>query len=306
MQDIPIYRRTRIAPTPSGFLHIGNVASFVLTVGLARRYGASVLLRIDDLDRQRMRREFVDDIFETLQFLGIPWDEGPRDTDGFLRSWSQQARRGLYIEALDGLRARGAVFACRCSRSALARVAPDGAYPGTCLPLGLPLDGGEGHSWRVLPVSDTRIPVTDPRGVSETHPLPPGMRSFVVRKRDGEASYQLASLVDDLHFEVDLVVRGMDLLGSTLAQLQLAGLLPENGFGRTAFVHHPLLSDERGEKLSKSAGSTSIRQLRREGLDRASVFKRLSSVLGMEEPASDWGGLFRGLVSAGWAEGSFH
>ena len=132
------------------------------------------------------------------------------------------------------------------------------------------------------------------------------MHRFVVRKRDGEASYQLASLVDDLHFEFDLVVRGMDLLGSTLAQLQLAGLLPENRFGRTAFVHHPLLSDEAGEKLSKSAGSTSIRQLRREGMDRAGVFNRISSVLGMEEPASDWGGLFRGLVSAGWAEGSFH
>jgi glutamyl-tRNA synthetase len=306
MRSDATYRRTRLAPTPSGFLHIGNIASFVLTAGLARRYGASVLLRIDDLDRQRMRREFVDDIFETLHFLGIPWDEGPRDTDGFLRSWSQQARRGLYTEALDGLRARGAVFACRCSRSALARLAPDGAYPGTCLPLDLPLEGDDGHSWRLLPVPDTRIPVMDPWGVSKAFPLPPDMRHFVVRKRDGEASYQLASLVDDLHFGVDLVVRGMDLLGSTLAQLQLAGLLPENRFGRTAFVHHPLLSDETGGKLSKSAGSTSIRQLRREGMDRASVFNRLSSVLGMEEPASDWGGLFRDLVSAGWAGGSFH
>src|SRR5580698_8544901 len=74
-----VFRKTRIAPTPSGFLHLGNVLSFALTAGLARRSGASILLRIDDLDRERVSREYVEDIFDALNFLGIPWDEGPRN-----------------------------------------------------------------------------------------------------------------------------------------------------------------------------------------------------------------------------------
>src|SRR5262245_28324997 len=96
--------KTRIAPTPSGYLHIGTILSFSLTAGLARREGASILLRIDDLDRERVQAEYVEDIFETLRFLGIPWDEGPTDAEDFARNWSQMRRLLLYRKALGLLR----------------------------------------------------------------------------------------------------------------------------------------------------------------------------------------------------------
>jgi glutamyl/glutaminyl-tRNA synthetase len=306
MDLLPTYRRTRLAPTPSGYLHVGNVASFTLTVGLARRFGARVLLRIDDLDGQRVRPEYVEDIFETLRFLGIPWDEGPVDASDFFRSWSQQGRLGLYREALGRLRVAEAVFACGCSRSDLARVAPDGVYPATCLMRGLSLEGS-GLAWRLAGVPAGPVRMLVPGGADVSLPLPGDMQHVVVRRRDGLPSYQLASVVDDLHFGVDLVVRGSDLLGSTLAQLHLSERLSAHGFASTGFVHHPLFSDAAGGKLSKSAGSTSIRQLRLSGLDRAGVFRHIAAWMGREEPASDWGGLFDVLVTAGWAGlSSFH
>lgn len=303
MPDIPTYRRTRIAPTPSGFLHVGNLLSFALTAGMAKRHGASILLRIDDLDRQRMRCEYVDDIFETLRFAGIPWDEGPADTDDFLRGWSQTHRLPHYREALDHLRAEDAVFACSCSRSELVLASPDGIYPGTCLSRRHSLDES-GMAWRLT--EDPMIPVSmrSPRGGEKQYELPGDMRHLLVRRRDGEPSYQLASVVDDLHFGVDLVVRGEDLFPSTLAQLHLSGLLRANRFRETAFLHHSLLRGSEGVKLSKSAGATSIRHLRRQGMDRGALFRHLSSLLGMREPASDWGGLFEAWLSAGRGGGS--
>ena len=100
MAKMPTFQKTRIAPTPSGYLHLGNVLSFALTAALARRAGAAILLRIDDLDRERVSRDYVEDIFETLRFLGIPWDEGPRDFSEYERVWSQLHRLRLYREAL--------------------------------------------------------------------------------------------------------------------------------------------------------------------------------------------------------------
>src|ERR1700722_17238392 len=98
------FNRTRIAPTPSGYLHLGNVLSFALTAALARRTGAGILLRIDDLDRGRVSKDYVEDIFETLRFLEIPWDEGPRDFIDYQRVYTQLRRMQLYQEALQQLR----------------------------------------------------------------------------------------------------------------------------------------------------------------------------------------------------------
>jgi glutamyl-tRNA synthetase len=306
MDLMPTYRLTRLAPTPSGFLHVGNLMSFALTAGLARRHGASILLRIDDLDRQRMRREYLDDIFDTLRFAGIPWDEGPRDADDFLRNWSQSHRQPLYREALNHLCTTDAVFACTCSRSELFRTAADNTYPGTCRFRRHALEA-PGMAWRLMAEPAGRVRMRRPDGCDEVRDLPGEMRHLVVRKRDGDPSYQLASVVDDLHYRVDLVVRGEDLLPSTLAQLHVSGLLPPNPFGETSFLHHPLLRDAAGGKLSKSAGAASIRHLRLTGMDRMGLFRHLSCLLGMKEPASDWGGLFEAWVRAGRAGGpSFH
>lgn len=269
--EILSFRRTRIAPTPSGYLHLGNVLSFALTAGLARRSGASILLRIDDLDRERISGEFVEDIFETLNFLGIPWDEGPRDAGEYERVWSQVHRLGMYREALERLRERGKVFACDCSRSKILRESPEGVYPGTCREKGMSLDR-EGCSWRVR---------TDAG-------LPAEMTDFVVRKKDGYPAYQLTSVIDDLYFGVDLVVRGDDLLASTAAQRWLAGELGFDEFRRIRFYHHLLLMESGGEKMSKSAGATSVRYLRRQGLKRAEIYSMILQRLGSDGAAGSW------------------
>ena len=113
------FKRTRLAPTPSGYLHLGNILSFVITAGLARKNGAEILLRIDDMDHERVRKEYLDDIFETLTFLEIPWDEGPRSTEEHQKKFTQKLRQKLYQSGLDKLVSKNLVFGCRCSRTDL-------------------------------------------------------------------------------------------------------------------------------------------------------------------------------------------
>src|SRR5690554_2173618 len=142
------FKKTRIAPTPSGYLHLGNVLSFAITAVLAKQSGARVMLRIDDLDRARVRPAYLADIFDTLTYLNIPWDEGPADYAAYESTYSQVHRLELYFDALARLRGQGAVFACDCSRGMLLRNHPAGAYTGRCKQRGLPLDG-EGYCWRI-------------------------------------------------------------------------------------------------------------------------------------------------------------
>lgn len=270
------YKKTRIAPTPSGFLHLGNVLSFVRTVGMARDWGAKVLLRIDDMDRDRVETEYVQDIFDTLNFLELPWEEGPRDVKEFEREWSQLHRLGMYGEALAVLRERGAVFACSCSRAQVLKARSDGVYPGTCRDKGISLDA-ENVSWR-LRTGDGAVPEE--------------MKDFVVRKRDGFPAYQLSSVVDDLYFGVDLVVRGEDLKASTVAQHYLAGKLGKD-LGAISWYHHALLMAEGGRKLSKSAGDTSIQYLRKQGVGKKDVYTMIARMMGMEGEPAGWEELWR-------------
>src|SRR5580692_4653347 len=126
------FNKTRIAPTPSGFLHLGNVLSFAITAAIATKTGAKILLRIDDLDRDRVNKQYVQDIFDTLNFLEIPWDEGPRNYNEYESEYSQLHRMELYQAALQQLKNSGQVFACTCSRADVRRNNADDIYPGTC------------------------------------------------------------------------------------------------------------------------------------------------------------------------------
>jgi len=320
------YKLTRIAPTPSGYLHLGNVFSFAVTAAIARRSSAEILLRIDDLDQERVQREYVEDIFETLKFMKIPWDRGPRSADEFLGHWSQVHRLPLYRAALGRLRAAGAVFGCSCSRAEVSRAGRDGGYPGTCRERGLELEGEVNWRLRTEAAFDGGTAVgagteaaagtaagtgtdgdpwtaagpgvllvkTYPGGVIEAR-LPAEMRDLVVRKKDGSPAYQLSSVVDDLYYGVDLIVRGQDLWASTLAQLYLSYPLRAEGFREVRFYHHPLLMTGDGEKLSKSAGATSIQYLRRQGLRAAEIYALIAGAVVAEqgraaEPASDGAG----------------
>ncbi|MEC3879241.1 glutamate--tRNA ligase family protein [Parapedobacter sp. 10938] len=267
--------RTRIAPTPSGYLHLGNVLSFALTAALARQSGARIMLRIDDLDRQRVRTAYVKDIFDTLTYLSIPWDEGPTDYAAYASTYSQVHRLELYHRALAQLRAQGAVFACDCSRSVLQGNHPAGVYTGRCKYRGLPLDG-KGYCWRI----DT-----------DNIDLPQHMHYFIARKKDGMPAYQLASVVDDRHFGVDLIVRGNDLRDSTMAQRFLANVMGYAQFDGASFVHHALLKTSAGEKLSKSAGATSVYYLRGNGYSSTDIYHMVGEMAGLPQPISTWADL---------------
>lgn len=286
MLQNPSFKKTRIAPTPSGYLHLGNALSFALTAAMARRAGATILLRIDDLDRQRVQPAYVQDVFDTLTFLEIPWDEGPRDVAEFEKEYSQVHRMARYAAALMLLEEKNTVFACNCSRSQLAAEGGE-AYPGTCLLQSIPLETPD-VNWRVYTSGDRPLRMkTWPYNSVEAR-LPAAMQNFVVRKKDGFPSYQLASVVDDHHFGVDLVVRGEDLYDSTLAQLYLANLLQDKTFLQTTFYHHPLLTKDGEVKLSKSASDTSIQYWRKEGKTAADIYTMIAGLLGHKEPVGDW------------------
>jgi glutamyl-tRNA synthetase len=244
--------RVRLAPTPSGFLHAGNALNFILNCLAARLAPeGSVLLRIDDLDAARTRPEYLDDIFDSLHWMGLTWDEGPVSTVDFTDHWSQKHRLGLYHQFLDRLRATGLLFACAKSRTELA--AFHGEYPAAFRDQGLSLDD-EAVAWRI------RTP--------EGFPLP----DFIVRKRDGLPAYQLSSLADDVHYGTTHIIRGADLEASTAAQRFLAGILGEEAFLAIHFLHHPLVTDTAGMKLSKSADAESLRARRQQGFDPSALF----------------------------------
>jgi len=285
-QPVNRFLRTRIAPTPSGFLHLGNVLSFAITAAIARENRAKILLRIDDLDQARADERYIQDIFDTLNFLNIPWDEGPRDAREFVNSYSQLHRMGIYKDMLKQLSNYGLVFACTCSRR---QMQGDDQHNSicNCLKQGIPLST-ENASWRLITENDKKLMVKNYNGQVISANLPVEMNNFIVKKKDGFPSYQLASMVDDLFYGVGLVVRGEDLWPSTLAQHQLALAIGRDSFSDIAFYHHQLLTEPAGKKLSKSEGATSIRYLRENGKTPADIYTLIATMLGINGTVDSW------------------
>lgn len=274
---LPYFTKTRIAPTPSGYLHLGNALSFAVTAALACKTGAKILLRIDDLDQQRVNLPYVQDIFDTLNFLEIPWDEGPRNIDDYQSTWSQMHRMELYKDTLQQLENQRDIFACQCTRSQL----QGNVYTGMCRNKSLPLDTPY-TAWRLY-TDERELAIKKLNEGSIATCLPDEMKDFIVKKKDNYPAYQLASLVDDIHFGVDLVVRGEDLYSSTIAQHYLADVLDAGNFKNITFHHHKLLMESDDKKLSKSAGATSIKYLREQGKTTAEVYNEIGRMLGIEE-----------------------
>lgn len=279
--------RTRIAPTPSGFLHIGNLYSFILTWLVAKSQEGTVLLRIDDLDADRMRPEYLEDIFRVLDFIGLIPDEGPTGPADFLKNYSQKNRVDYYESYLKQLANGGDVYGCGCSRKQILAQDPNGVYPGTCRQLNLGLNNPQ-HAWRLGLPTHAKVEFFDDfRKEPVTVDLAVEMGDFVVRKKDGVPAYQVASLADDLYYNINLVVRGEDLTVSTAAQLKLAELLNLEQFLGIKWLHHPLLPNKYGEKLSKSAGDTSIKWMIEQGASKSFILTRLGFLLfGSEKPVS--------------------
>ena len=274
--------RTRFAPAPTGWLHLGHLLNAEYVWGAARQHGGEVLLRIEDHDRERSRPEYEAGILDDLDWLGYRHDIFP--TDAFRAGrcdGRQSAREHVYREAFEILRGRGLVYACDCTRRALTAAGRrDGSketselyYPGSCRDRNLPLEDGYGWRLRIEPGVET---FEDMRmGLQRQSPAGQ-CGDVLLRDRHGNWTYQFAVTVDDWRQDIDLVIRGADLLQSTGRQIRIARLL-----GRErppSFLHHPLIMKSAGQKLSKSDGDTGVRDLRARGWSVAEVIAAARSV----------------------------
>jgi glutamyl-Q tRNA(Asp) synthetase len=248
---------TRFAPAPTGHLHLGHVVNALYVWGAAREAGGSVILRIEDHDRQRSRPEYEASILEDLAWLGFVHD-GP-----IVR---QSERDAIYRGALQPLIDRGVVYGCTCARSDLK---PGSAYPGTCRDKGIALTGGVGWRVRFEPGAEAFVDALMGPQVQD-----PGEQcgDLLVRDRVGNWTYQFAVTVDDDRQGITDVIRGEDLLDSTGRQIRLARLLGRPTPPR--FWHHSLVMKSAAQKLSKSDGDTGIRELRAAGTTAAAVLDR--------------------------------
>jgi glutamyl/glutaminyl-tRNA synthetase len=254
---------TRFAPAPTGRLHLGHLANAIYVWGLARRETGRVLLRIEDHDRQRCRPEYEAALLDDLDRLGIAADE---PSTGDLRngpsSYRQSDNGDLYSTALEGLREAGLAYACDCTRSTFAvwRATNHSSWsgpgcPGACRERALDLGPGLGVRIALGDGSEAWADVL--RGPGSAPVTATG--DLLVRDRNGNWTYALCVVVDDLRHGVDFVVRGEDLWEATPAQIRLGRLL-----GRTEpprFAHHPLVRRPDGSKLSKADGATAIGDL---------------------------------------------
>lgn len=258
---LPAQWRTRFAPAPTGQLHLGHAVSAVYAWSIAQAFGGSVLLRIEDHDRQRARAAFDQGILDDLAWLGLTPDNASAGLPARLR---QSDDVTAYETALATLESQGVVYACRCSRRDIVQAGGASAselrYTGTCRDARVP--SSETPARRVR-LSDDRVTFDDLRHGPVTQQPSAQCGDLLVRDRLGQWTYQFAVVVDDMHQGVDVIIRGDDLLESTGRQWMLAALL-----GRETpplVLHHPLVTHPDGTKLSKSSGDTALAELRAGG-----------------------------------------
>src|SRR3954447_10233861 len=274
--------RGRIAPSPTGYLHLGHATTFLRAQERARHAGGKVILRIEDLDPARCRPEFSEAIIEDLGWFGLSWDEGP-DLGGTFQPYRQSERREFYRKALAALQAAGLVYPCYCSRKdvAAASLAPhdeheEPIYPGTCRRHAgsISPSSGANVNWRFRVPDGEQISFVDvrlgrQRAVAGLH-----FGDFIVWRRDHVPAYQLAVTVDDAAMQISEVVRGEDLLISTFRQLLLYRSL---NLQLPKFFHAPLIRDESGRRLAKRHAPLSLRALRQSGATPEEIRDRFTT-----------------------------
>ncbi len=293
---VPDYRG-RLAPSPTGYLHVGHARTFWKAYQRAREAGGTLVFRMEDLDPDRSRAVYADAAIEDLRWLGIRWQEGP-DKGGPFAPYAQSRRRSLYLDAWRKLLRRGCLFPCRCSRKDLeaALSAPhegvtadlnsqpsngyptlledDPIYPGTCRhllarppqlpgPTSEPIEQPEGINWRFRVRDGEAVEFEDRNLGPQRFVAGRDFGDFVVWRRDGVPSYQLACVADDAAMRITEVVRGADLLLSTARQILLNRAL---GLENPAWYHCRLVVDHNGRRLAKRHDSLSLRALRQRGV----------------------------------------
>ena len=273
VKSTPIVYRGRLAPSPTGFLHLGHAATFLAAAHRSKLNSGSLLFRNDDLDRDRVRPQFTEAALEDLRWLGIQWQEGP-DIPGPRGPYAQSERLDLYKGAMLSLLEGGWIYPCSCSRRdlALALSAPHASdeepvYPGFCRPK-TPLPGGPsagfqpGLNWRFRIPSSEPLSFLDGLQGRQCATAAVDFGDFLVWRKDGVPSYQLASAVDDALMGISEVVRGADLITSSFRQILLWRAL---GHTPPELYHCSLLTDAEGRRLAKRNDALSLRTLRGAG-----------------------------------------
>ena len=270
MLSPPRYRG-RLAPSPTGFLHRGHARTFLTAQARARAHGGSLVLRIEDLDRQRCRPEYAAALLDDLRWLGLDWQDGP---------FRQSERGAFYRDAWRRLAASGLIYPCTCTRRDVARAARaphadegehEPVYPGCCRPpepILVHAAGPEGVNWRLRAPTGETVAFTDGCAGPQAFVAGRDFGDFLVWRKDGVPAYQFAVVVDDAAMAISEVVRGADLLPSTAQQLLVYRAL---GLTPPAFYHCPLVTDAEGNRLAKRTGAHSLREMRTAGVDPASL-----------------------------------
>ena len=269
--------RGRLAPTPSGDLHIGHALTFLTAFARARAAHGRLILRMEDLYADHCRMNFADTIVEDLRWLGIRWDEGP-DVGGSSSPYVQSARRGFYREIWKRLNETGAIYPSPQSRKDVehALAAPhegdfDPVFPVELRPERFEKMNVPGAvNWRFRVNYGEEVSFVDNRAGPQRFVAGRDFGDFVVWCKNGWPSYELAVVADDAAMGVTEVVRGGDLLLSTARQILLYRAL---GWGVPQFYHCQLVRDEKGARLAKRSDSVSIRELRRHGMTPEKIFE---------------------------------
>jgi glutamyl-tRNA synthetase len=263
--------RGRLAPSPTGLLHIGHARTFWIAAQRAIERQGALILRNEDLDPQRSRPEFTQAMIEDLQWLGIRWSEGP-DCGGEHGPYAQSERRAQYLNAWRQLRDAGFIYPCTCSRKGLAQSASapndvddEPIYPGKCRDRRDATTFFEpaGVNWRFRVPDNEAITFADLNLGEQCYSAGTDFGDFLVWRRDDVPAYQLAVVVDDSAMQVTEVVRGEDLLKSTARQLLLQRALK---LATPDYFHCELMRDPSGQRLAKRHDSLSIRHLRESGM----------------------------------------
>ena len=268
--------RGRLAPSPTGYLHLGHAQTFWAAQERARAAGGELILRNEDLDRARCRPEFVTAMIEDMRWFGLEWSEGP-DCGGPFAPYNQSERLKLYRAILEKLQAGNFVYRCTCSRKDIQQSASapnagdeEPIYPGTCRHKNLDVPPNVPFSWRFRVPDGEEIFFNDGHCGPQRFVAGKDFGDFIVWRPDDLPAYQLACVADDVAMEITEAVRGMDLLVSTARQILLYRAL---GVAIPDFFHCELMQDGQGKRLAKRHDSLSLRALRNQGKTPESLRK---------------------------------